>query len=143
MASGPFIAIPPTRPWLVCLEAVALVLLTFQGIGALSEAYPDDGLSCLAAFSFPKEIAIGSASERIFSGSNDEIKNLSTELSGETVQYGSAIRRTEVAKMNVLLIEAILDRYVARVQRRKKDWNPAEIEALLLKLREEILDCLR
>lgn len=45
--------------------------------------------------------------------------------------------------MNVLLIEAILDRYVARVQRRKKDWNPAEIEALLLKLREEILDCLR
>ncbi|MBI2532679.1 MAG: hypothetical protein HYW03_10785 [Deltaproteobacteria bacterium] len=45
--------------------------------------------------------------------------------------------------MNILLIEAILDRYVAQVQRRKKDWRPAEIEALLLKLREEVLDCLK
>jgi len=45
--------------------------------------------------------------------------------------------------MNVLLIEAILDRYVAQVQRRKKDWSPADIEALLLKLREEVLDCLK
>lgn len=45
--------------------------------------------------------------------------------------------------MNILLIEAILDRYVARVERRKKDWSAAEVEALMLKLREEILDCLR
>lgn len=45
--------------------------------------------------------------------------------------------------MNILLIEAILDRYVAKVERRKKDWSPTEVEALILKLREEILDCLR
>jgi hypothetical protein len=45
--------------------------------------------------------------------------------------------------MNVLLIEAILDRYVAKAQRRIKGWSPAEIEVLLLKLREEVLDCLR
>jgi hypothetical protein len=45
--------------------------------------------------------------------------------------------------MNALLIEPILDRYVALAERRKKDWNPKEIEALLLKLRQEILDCLK
>jgi hypothetical protein len=45
--------------------------------------------------------------------------------------------------MNILLIEAILDRYVAKVERRKKDWTSAEIEKLILKLREEILDCLK
>ncbi|HYA27251.1 MAG TPA: hypothetical protein VEI95_00430 [Acidobacteriota bacterium] len=45
--------------------------------------------------------------------------------------------------MNVLLIEVILDRYVAQVQKRQKDWSPAEIEALLLKLREEVLNCLK
>ena len=51
--------------------------------------------------------------------------------------------RLEGVGMNVLLIEAILDRYVAKAQRRIKDWSPAEIEVLLLKLREEVLDCLR
>jgi hypothetical protein len=45
--------------------------------------------------------------------------------------------------MNVLLIEVILDRYVAKAQKRRKDWNPAEVEALLLKLREEVLECLK
>jgi hypothetical protein len=45
--------------------------------------------------------------------------------------------------MNVLLIEAILDRYVAKAQKRAKAWSPAEVEALLLKLREEVLDCLK
>jgi hypothetical protein len=45
--------------------------------------------------------------------------------------------------MNVLLIEAILDRYVAKAQKREKDWSPAEVEALLLKLRDELLDCLK
>ena len=45
--------------------------------------------------------------------------------------------------MNILLIEAILDRYVAKVERRTKNWNAAEVEALILKLREEILDCLK
>ena len=45
--------------------------------------------------------------------------------------------------MNVLLIEPILDRYVAQAERREKDWRPKEVEALLLKLRKEILDCLR
>jgi hypothetical protein len=50
----------------------------------------------------------------------------------------------EVAKvMTVLLVEPILDRYVAQAQRREKDWNPKEVEALLLKLRKEILDCLK
>ena len=44
--------------------------------------------------------------------------------------------------MNVLLIESILDRYVAQ-ERRNKNWQPREIEALLLKLREEILQCLK
>ncbi len=45
--------------------------------------------------------------------------------------------------MNVLLIEPILDRYVAQAERREKDWKPKEVEALLLKLRKEILDCLK
>ncbi|HEY7555016.1 MAG TPA: hypothetical protein VIH18_09410 [Candidatus Binatia bacterium] len=45
--------------------------------------------------------------------------------------------------MNLLLIEPILDRYVAQAERRKKDWSPAEIEVMLLKLRKEILDCLK
>jgi hypothetical protein len=45
--------------------------------------------------------------------------------------------------MTVLLIEAILDRYVAKAQKRQKDWSPAEVEALLLKLRNELLDCLK
>ncbi len=44
--------------------------------------------------------------------------------------------------MSILLIEPILDRYVALSERRKKDWSPKEVEALLLKLREEILHCL-
>jgi hypothetical protein len=45
--------------------------------------------------------------------------------------------------MNVLLIEPILDRYVAQAERREKYWSPKEVEVLLLKLREEILDCLK
>ncbi len=50
----------------------------------------------------------------------------------------------EVARaMSVMLIEPILDRYVAQAERRKKDWNPKEVEALLLKLRKEILHCLK
>jgi hypothetical protein len=32
---------------------------------------------------------------------------------------------------------------VALAERREKDWQPKEVEALLLKLRKEILDCLR
>ena len=45
--------------------------------------------------------------------------------------------------MNVLLIEPILDRYVAQAERREKDWKPTEVEALLLKLRQEILQCVK
>jgi hypothetical protein len=45
--------------------------------------------------------------------------------------------------MTVLLIEPILDRYVALTERRKRDWPPKEVEALMLKLRQEILDCLK
>ena len=45
--------------------------------------------------------------------------------------------------MNVLLIEPILDRYVAQAERREKNWSPKEVETLLLKLRKEILDCLK
>jgi hypothetical protein len=45
--------------------------------------------------------------------------------------------------MNVLVIEAILDRYVAKAQRRRKPWTVAEAEAMLLELRKEVLDCLR
>jgi hypothetical protein len=45
--------------------------------------------------------------------------------------------------MNVLLIEPILDRYVALSERRQRFWTPKEVEALLLKLREEILHCLK
>ncbi len=44
--------------------------------------------------------------------------------------------------MKILLVEPILDRYVAMVRRRQKDWSEKEVEALLLKLREEILECL-
>jgi len=45
--------------------------------------------------------------------------------------------------MNVVLIEPILDRYVAQAERREKDWKAKEVEMLLLKLRKEILDCLK
>ena len=45
--------------------------------------------------------------------------------------------------MNILLIEAILDRYVAKAQKRRRDWSVAEVEALLLALRNEVLNCLR
>jgi hypothetical protein len=45
--------------------------------------------------------------------------------------------------MNLLLIEVILDRYVAKALKHQKDWRPAEVEALLLKLGDEILDRLK
>ena len=45
--------------------------------------------------------------------------------------------------MNALLIESILDRYVAQAERREKNWQPKEVEALLLKLRDEVLRCLK
>ena len=45
--------------------------------------------------------------------------------------------------MSALLIEPILDRYVALVEKRDRDWSPREVEALLLKLREEVLQCLK
>jgi hypothetical protein len=45
--------------------------------------------------------------------------------------------------MSLLLIEPILDRYIAQTEKRDKDWKPKEVEALLLRLRKEILDCLR
>jgi hypothetical protein len=45
--------------------------------------------------------------------------------------------------MSLLLIEPILDRYVAQAEKRAKDWKPREVEALLLRLRQEILDCLK
>jgi hypothetical protein len=45
--------------------------------------------------------------------------------------------------MTALLIEPILDRYVALAERREKDWPAKEVETLLLKLREEILDSLQ
>jgi hypothetical protein len=45
--------------------------------------------------------------------------------------------------MSVLLIEPILDRYIAQAEKRKKAWTAEEVEALLLRLRKEILDCLR
>ena len=45
--------------------------------------------------------------------------------------------------MKVLLIEPMLDRYVAAVQRGQKEWSAKAVEALLLKLREEILECLK
>jgi hypothetical protein len=45
--------------------------------------------------------------------------------------------------MNVLLIEPILDRYVAQAEKRVIDWQPKEVEALLLRLREEVLECLK
>jgi hypothetical protein len=45
--------------------------------------------------------------------------------------------------MNILLIEPILDRYVAQAEKREKDWKPKEVEALLLRLRKEILERLK
>ena len=45
--------------------------------------------------------------------------------------------------MNVLLIEPILDRYVAVARRREKEWSAKEVETLLIKLREDILECLK
>lgn len=45
--------------------------------------------------------------------------------------------------MSALLIEPILDRYVALAEKRERSWTPKEIEELLLKLREEVLQCLK
>ena len=45
--------------------------------------------------------------------------------------------------MSALLIEPILDRYVALAEKRERSWTPKEIEDLLLKLREEVLQCLK
>lgn len=45
--------------------------------------------------------------------------------------------------MKILLIEPILDRYVAMALGRRKEWSANDVEALLLKLREEILECLK
>ena len=45
--------------------------------------------------------------------------------------------------MSALLIEPILDRYVALVEKRERNWSPKEVEALLLKLRQEVLQCLK
>jgi hypothetical protein len=45
--------------------------------------------------------------------------------------------------MSLLLIEPILDRYVAQAEKREKYWTPKEVEALLLRLRKEILACLK
>jgi hypothetical protein len=45
--------------------------------------------------------------------------------------------------MSALLIEPILDRYVALAEKRERSWTPKEIEELLLKLREEVLHCLK
>ena len=45
--------------------------------------------------------------------------------------------------MSALLIEPILDRYVALVEKRERNWTPKEVEALLLKLRTEVLQCLK
>lgn len=42
----------------------------------------------------------------------------------------------------LLLIEPILDRYVAQAEKRQRDWKPEEVEAFLLKLRQEVLACL-
>jgi hypothetical protein len=61
-----------------------------------------------------------------------------THTSKETIS-----RERDGVVMSVLLIEPILDRYVAQAERREKDWSPKEVEALLLKLRKEILDCLK
>ena len=45
--------------------------------------------------------------------------------------------------MTVLLIEPTLERYRS-VQRGRKEWNVKEVEAsLLLKLRDEMLECLK
>ena len=44
--------------------------------------------------------------------------------------------------MTVLLIEPTLERYRS-VQRGRKEWNVKEVEALLLKLREEMLEYLK
>jgi hypothetical protein len=45
--------------------------------------------------------------------------------------------------MNIFLIEAVLDRYVAKAKRSQKQWSAEEVEELLLKLREEVLQCLK
>ena len=45
--------------------------------------------------------------------------------------------------MSALLIEPVLDRYVALAEKRERAWSPKEVEALLLKLREEVLQCLK
>lgn len=45
--------------------------------------------------------------------------------------------------MKIFLIEAVLDRYIAKVKRSRKQWSAEEVEALLLQLREEVLECLK
>ncbi len=45
--------------------------------------------------------------------------------------------------MNIFLIEAVLDRYLAKVKRSQKQWTTKGVETLLLRLREEVLECLK
>ena len=45
--------------------------------------------------------------------------------------------------MSALLIEPVLDRYVALAEKRERNWSPKEVEELLLKLRQEVLQCLK
>ena len=55
----------------------------------------------------------------------------------------ATITGEDARNMSALLIEPILDRYVALVEKRERNWTPKEVEALLLKLREEVLQCLK
>ena len=45
--------------------------------------------------------------------------------------------------MNSSSIEIIFDRFVAKSQKRQKDRCPAEVQTLLLELKEEALNCLK
>ena len=45
--------------------------------------------------------------------------------------------------MSALLIEPILDRYVALAEKRERNWSSKEVAELLLKLRQEVLQCLK
>ena len=87
--------------------------------------------------SSPAETRLRAQTRRFFVGRN-EYGQIASGFSAQI--YGLL---GEASAMNILLIEAILDRYVAKAQKRAKAWSPDEVETLLLKLREEVLDCLK
>jgi hypothetical protein len=70
-----------------------------------------------------------------------DLLDLWKQYGGGPFSYPAFSREAPI--MNILLIEAILDRYVAKAERRQAQWSAKDVEMLLRQLREEVLACLK